>query len=142
VGQRYDFGTEGGLHDIWSDEEGKCICIKVERIILLIVKSKYIVITEFKTLICCFCDIYCTFPFGDNRFFFSKNVYDNRTSQTKNFLMLSWYASYNWNNNYERAIYLKTLCSIHPKPLPSSRNLNSVFFKLGFSDPWGSVKRW
>lgn len=53
MGQRYDFGTEGGLHNIQSNEKGKFICIKVERIILLMVKSKYIVITEFKTLICC-----------------------------------------------------------------------------------------
>jgi hypothetical protein len=53
VGQRYDFGTEGGLHNIQSNEKGKFICIKVERIILLMVKSKYIVITEFETLICC-----------------------------------------------------------------------------------------
>jgi hypothetical protein len=53
VGQKYDFGTEGGLHNIRSNEKGKCICITVERIILLIAKSKYIVITEFKTLMCC-----------------------------------------------------------------------------------------
>jgi hypothetical protein len=43
---------EGGLHNIRSKEKGKCICIKVERIILLIAESKYIVITGFKMVMC------------------------------------------------------------------------------------------
>jgi hypothetical protein len=57
VGQRYDFGTEGGLHYFCNNEKGKCICILVERIILLVeriilllAKSKYVVITEFVKL--------------------------------------------------------------------------------------------